>query len=107
QAQGRAEIQARFEAGASGRATARSLAFLADQLLRLVYDHVTRDRFPLHNPSTAERLSLVAVGGYGRGELAPFSDVDLLFLHPYKMAPRNEQVVEATLYLLRALAFNV
>ena len=107
QAQGRAEIQRRFEAGASGRVTARSLAFLTDQLLRLTYDHVTKDLFPLHNPSTAERLSLVAVGGYGRGELAPFSDVDVLFLHPYKIAPRSEQVVEAMLYLLWDLGFKV
>jgi len=107
QAQGRSEVQRRFEAGASGRATARALAFLADQLLRLVYDHVTKDLFPLHNPSTSERLALMAVGGYGRGELAPFSDIDLLFLHPYKPAPRSEQVVEATLYLLWDLGFKV
>ena len=107
QAQGRGEIQRRFEAGTSGRTTARALAFLADQLLRLVYDHVTKDLYPLHNPSMAERLALVAVGGYGRGELAPYSDVDILFLHPYKIPPRSEQVVEATLYLLWDLGFKV
>ncbi|WP_366556061.1 [protein-PII] uridylyltransferase [Aquibaculum sediminis] len=107
QAQGRAEIQRRFEGGASGRATAQSLCFLADQLLRLVYDHVTKDLFPLHNPSMAERLALVAVGGYGRGELAPYSDIDILFLHSYKPAPRSEQVVEATLYFLWDLGFKV
>src|SRR5690625_3113805 len=107
QAQGRAEIESRFEAGASGRTTARALAFLADQLLRLVYDHVTKDLYPLHNPSMAERLALVAVGGYGRGELAPYSDLDILFLHPYKIPPRSEQVVEATLYLLWDLGFKV
>jgi len=107
QAQGQTAIQSRFEAGASGRETARSLAFLTDQLLRLVYDHVTKDLFPLHNPSTAERLALVAVGGYGRGELAPFSDIDILFLLPYKIAPRSEQVVEATLYMLWDLGFKV
>src|SRR5690625_5001336 len=107
QAQGRAEIESRFEAGASGRTTARALAFLADQLLRLIYDHVTKDLFPLHNPSMAERLALVAVGGFGRGELAPFSDLDILFLHPYKIAARSEQVVEATLYLLWDLGFKV
>ena len=44
-----------------------------------------------------ERFAIVAVGGYGRGELAPLSDVDLLFLLPYKRTPRVEQVVEAML----------
>src|SRR5690554_6605993 len=107
QAQGQTAIQSRFEAGASGRETARSLAFLTDQLLRLVYDHVIKDLYPLHNPSTAERLALVAVGGFGRGELAPGSDVDLLFLLPYKITPRSEQVVEAVLYFLWDLGFKV
>jgi [protein-PII] uridylyltransferase len=52
-------------------------------------------------------LSLVAVGGYGRGELAPQSDIDLLFLLPYKLTPRSEQVVEEILYFLWDLGFKV
>ncbi|WP_081816472.1 [protein-PII] uridylyltransferase [Fodinicurvata fenggangensis] len=107
QADGRDEIERRFHDGASGLMTAQAFSFLADQLLRLVYDHVSHDLYPLHNPSTAERLTLVAVGGYGRGELAPYSDIDLLFLLPYKITPRSEQVIEAMLYFLWDLGFKV
>ena len=104
---GRAEIRRRFEAGTGGRETAASLAFLADQVIRALYEHATLDLYPLGNPSAGERLALVAVGGYGRGELAPFSDIDLLFLLPYKRTPRTEQVAEALLYFLWDLGLKV
>jgi|TARA_R110002072_G_scaffold9326_14_gene45532 [protein-PII] uridylyltransferase len=106
-ASGREEVRRRFDRGASGQEVARSLCFLSDQIVRVIYDHINDDLYPNPNPSMAERLSLVAVGGYGRGELAPFSDLDLLFLLPYKMSAHSEQVVEATLYFLWDLGFKV
>ena len=45
-------------------------------------------------------MTIIAVGGYGRGGLAPGSDIDLLFLLPYKQTPWGEQVVEYILYML-------
>ena len=47
------------------------------------------------------------MGGYGRREMAPFSDVDLLFLTPYKMTPWSENVIETVLYLLWDLKLKV
>ena len=53
------------------------------------------------------RKAVIATGGYGRGELAPFSDIDLMFLLPYKLTPHSEQVVEYTLYSLWDLGLKV
>ena len=52
-------------------------------------------------------MAIVAVGGYGRGTLAPGSDVDLLFLLPYKQTPWGESVVEFILYVLWDLGLKV
>ena len=104
---GRAEVRRRFEAGAGGPETAAALAFLADQLISVSYGHADAHVFPQPNPTAADHLALVAVGGYGRGELAPFSDLDLLFLVPYKQTPRGEQIVEYILYLLWDLGLKV
>src|SRR5579863_5992861 len=105
---GRAEVRRRFEQDrGSGTETVRSLSFLMDQLIRVLYDFVGVQVFPLANPTEGERLAIVAVGGYGRGELAPYSDVDLLFLLPYKSTPHTEQVVEYLLYLLWDLRLKV
>ncbi len=104
---GRAEIEARFEGGAAAALTLQSGAYLVDQLVRIVFDLATEKVFPLTNPTAGEHLSVVAVGCYGRGEMAPFSDIDLLFLFPYKQTPWGEQVVEFILYLLWDLGLKV
>ncbi len=106
-AQGQGEVRRRFEAGTPGAQTIRANSFLIDQVIRLIFDHAAGHLYPLANPSKGERLALVAVGGYGRSELAPHSDVDLLFLLSYKMTPRSEQVIEAILYFLWDLSLKV
>jgi [protein-PII] uridylyltransferase len=82
-------------------------AALADALVTLTLDFTAERLHPLHSPTEAERLCAVAVGGYGRGEMAPFSDVDLLFLTPYKQTPWGESMIESTLYTLWDLKLKV
>jgi [protein-PII] uridylyltransferase len=74
---------------------------------RFVYDLAVERLYPLPNPTAGEKLAIAAVGGYGRGEMAPYSDVDLLFLLPYKQTPHTEQVIEFLLYMLWDLGLKV
>ncbi|HEY4547127.1 MAG TPA: [protein-PII] uridylyltransferase [Pedomonas sp.] len=105
---GRAELRRRMLADESrGKQLAHSYAFLTDQIVRLSFDFTSRVLYPRANPTEGEKLALCAVGGYGRGEMAPFSDVDILFITPYKQTPWSEQVVEATLYMLWDLRLKV
>ena len=105
---GQDEVKRRFEVDdATGLGTARSICYLVDQILRTAYDFTISHVYPAHNPTSGERLGVVAVGGYGRGDMAPFSDVDLLFLLPYKQTPWGEQVVEYLLYLLWDMGLKV
>ena len=84
-----------------------SYAFLTDCLVTSAWKFATEIQLPSHNPTEAEKLSIISVGGYGRREMAPFSDVDLLFLTPYKMTPWSENVIETVLYLLWDLKLKV
>ncbi|RVU07938.1 [protein-PII] uridylyltransferase [Novosphingobium umbonatum] len=107
-AKGREEIDRRLmERPGAGHDCAEAQAFLVDQLLRLIHDHVVTDVYPSANRSTGERLTIMAVGGYGRGEMAPHSDVDVAFLTPIKQTPWCEQVIEAMLYFLWDLGLKV
>jgi [protein-PII] uridylyltransferase len=106
-AKGRAEIRRRFEENGSGTGVMREQCWLMDQLIRALFEIVTGEVYPLPNPTSGERLALLAVGGYGRGELAPYSDIDLLFLLPYKPTPHTEQAVESVLYVLWDLGLKI
>jgi [protein-PII] uridylyltransferase len=105
---GRTEIAARLtHKPQAGRDAASGQAFLTDQILRLVYDFTTQRLYRQGNPTSSERLCLMAVGGYGRGEMAPHSDVDIAFLTPYKQTGWSEQVIESILYTLWDLGLKV
>ena len=78
-----------------------------DAIILSTYDVVNTYAFPIANPTKADKLSIIAVGGYGRGNLAPGSDIDILILTPYKITPRIEQIVETLLYILWDLKLKV
>ncbi len=107
-AQGRVELHRRLrETPSKGLELAGAQAFLIDQLLRVMFDATVTELYPAGNRTASERLTLVAVGGYGRGQMAPFSDIDLLFLTPWKQTAWGEQVIETMLYLLWDLGLKV
>jgi len=105
---GRASIEAAFdEAPLYARRVTRAYAHLTDGLVTEAIRVATTFLHPNPTPTEAERMAVMAVGGYGRGEMAPFSDVDLLFVMPYKMTGWAESVVESTLYILWDLHLKV
>ena len=105
---GRAEIARRLaDKPYAGTEAAAAYAFLTDQVVRLAYDFVATRLHPLGNPTTSEHLLVVAVGGYGRGEMALHSDVDIAFVTPWKPTAWTESVIEAILYLLWDLGLKV
>ncbi len=102
------EVRRRFEdVEAGGPETTHAHAYLMDQVVRLIHEFALSSIYPAANPTTGEQMAVIATGGYGRGELAPFSDIDLMFLLPYKLTPHSEQVVEYTLYSLWDLGLKV
>lgn len=95
----RPEVRARHEAGESGVALVAAYTDAVDSLVRFLFENVTA-HFMSRSARLSQRCALVALGGYGRGELNPASDIDLLFLYPWKVNPYIETVAEAILYAL-------
>ncbi|RAK59503.1 [protein-PII] uridylyltransferase [Phenylobacterium hankyongense] len=104
---GRMIAKERLENGAGGIETARLLSGVTDEVITALWDFTTVHIFRARNPTEGERLALMAVGGYGRGTLAPYSDIDLLFVRPYKQTAHAESVIEYMLYALWDLGFKV
>jgi [protein-PII] uridylyltransferase len=104
------EVRLAFEDGRiTGLQAARHLAALTDGIVSALYAEATLRR-PDHGPmsdDSCERLTVVATGGYGRGLLAPFSDIDLLFLTGAEPSAETLGVVEAMLYFLWDLGLKV
>jgi [protein-PII] uridylyltransferase len=103
----RAAIRAHFEETGDGLRAAQAYASFADEMLRGLHRLATEIAYPVANPTRGEALQVMAIGGYGRGLLAPFSDIDLMILLPYKRTGRAEQVVEFILYVLWDLGLKV
>jgi [protein-PII] uridylyltransferase len=91
----------------SGFEAAHTLCDLHDLLIRVLYEFTARHLCEVQNPTDSEHLAIVATGGYGRGLLAPFSDLDLLFLRPFKRTAWGESVIELILLMLWDVGFRI
>src|SRR5580693_3035220 len=106
--EGREKVKYAVETqGLHGLAASQTLSGLQDAIIQVIYDFATKHVYYAQNPTAAERITVVATGGYGRGELAPGSDIDLLFVRPYKQTPWGESVIEFILYMLWDLGLKV
>src|ERR1700689_3274889 len=90
-----------------GRRCAERLCQMQDEIIRILFEFAGNELYRSPVPSEAESMSVVATGGYGRGLLAPGSDIDLLFLLPYKQTAWGESVAEALLYCLWDMGLKV
>ena len=85
----------------TGAEVVQANAFLVDQLVRCIYDFANTRVYPCTAADRGdEQMAVAATGGYGRGELAPFSDIDVMFLLSGQKTARLEQIVEYVLYML-------
>ena len=92
--------------GAGGLALVERRSDDVDRLVRFLFDAATT-RYRERYVQLDQRCAVLAQGGYGRREMNPYSDVDLLFLHPHKVTPYVETVTETILYQLWDLRFEV
>ena len=108
QSDARARIaEALARAPLAARPATRAYTWVTDCIVTLTWEVASRHIHPRANPTEGEQMAVLAVGGYGRGEMAPFSDVDLLFLTPYKTTAWAESVTESMLYMLWDLKLKV
>src|ERR1700691_6199055 len=96
----RARAEALLLKDRHGRRCAERLCQTQDEIIRILFEFAAGALYPPQVKSQAERMAVIATGGYGRGLLAPGSDIDLLFILPYKQTAWGESVAEALLYCL-------
>jgi len=102
------EVRRRFEEeNINGTEVVLADAYLVDQLVRGIYDFAIKYVYPASDSEAGDPMAIAATGGYGRAELSPFSDIDLMFLLPLKSDSRAEQIVEFILYMLWDMGLKV
>jgi len=89
----RDELWQRHDGGAGGLGVVAAYTHAIDRLVGWLFDNAT-SHYQAKNPRLNQRCTLVAQGGYGRGELNIQSDIDLLFLDPWKVNPYAETIAE-------------
>jgi len=99
-----AMIKMRHEAGAPGLEVIQARAAMVDVMLAHLFDYATVSYVRAHGKLPAP-VALIALGGFGRGELSPLSDIDVMFLYPSKaktadVKPLQEHLTNEILYVL-------
>jgi [protein-PII] uridylyltransferase len=105
--EGRATAERLLIKDRHGRRCAERLCSMQDEIIRVLFEFAAKHLYPAQNLSEAEHMAVVATGGYGRGVLAAGSDIDLLFLLPYKQTAWGESIAEAILYCLWDMGLKV
>jgi len=105
----REEIKELHRLGAKGREVTSLQAELMDAIIISLFRfflniHVHGSRFRIHGN---HELAILALGGYGRGELNPYSDIDIMFLYPQELSSRDKEIAENTLYILWDLGLDI
>ena len=103
----RAEAERRLLSDGKGTQCATNLAYVQDEIIRTLYEFADEKIFPRTNGKALQEVAIIAVGGYGRGTLAPGSDIDLLFLLPGKQEASSGRLVEFILYTLWDMRLKV
>ncbi len=102
-----AQARARLTAGTPGLNVARGLSAARDVIVDMVFRFTRAYGVHPESATQAEAMGIAAVGGYGRDTLAPYSDIDLLIIHPYKRTPWAESIAEYMMYLLWDMGLKV
>jgi [protein-PII] uridylyltransferase len=98
-------LRLKHYSGGGGLEVVRDRATLLDVVLRHLYEEAVESAA---SAGVTPPLGLLAIGGYGRGELNPYSDVDILFLHPSgRITTEAAEVIEQVLYMLWDVGFKV
>ncbi len=106
-ADGRTRAEAMLMEDGGGTACAVRISHQMDVIVSALFDFAVTHVCSEGDFSGSERMAVVAVGGYGRGTLAPGSDIDLLFLLPNKQTACGERIVEYVLYILWDMGLKV
>ena len=104
---GRTALKTAFMANNDGAAYVGAHSILMDHMIQLIHDSVSHSKWPDARADQSSKLSLIATGGYGRGELSPHSDIDLLFLTDVKPDAKQVEAIEFMLYLLWDLGLDI